>query len=259
MTKLFAFCLLFLTLTAFPSMAGTVAIGFDDAVGLDYDYQDFMFTLSSPSLQLNSSGDWVRIPPVLTTATYSERSHGLLFAPYFNQTSSDGSGKAIGFCIWGGGTCNGGVAAMPNASYLTTDPNSISGSANDVTFTTDGSVDAEIFLNIAAGADLLGWYNVSTPSNIHWLNSLAQPVVGGTFSPNGDFGLVGRNTSLNFTLYTQTNAGGDSDVISHFAYFTDQTVNVDALVLNVTPEPGSVLLGFSAIAAIAFKLRKKTA
>ena len=119
-------------------------------------------------------------------------------------------------------------------------------SANDVTFTTGSAVDASNFLHVAGGVDLPGWYNVSVPSTIFRLNSTATQVGDFTLSPSGVFGLVGRNTSPNYEFYSQSSAGGNADAVSHFAYFTDRTLPArDALEINATPEPGSILPALS--------------
>ena len=56
------------------------------------------------------------MPPELNGAANAAQSTGLIGHPFFNQTSFEGAGISIGFCVWGGGACNNGVGAMQNAS-----------------------------------------------------------------------------------------------------------------------------------------------
>lgn len=255
--KLMCGLFIFGLLSTATSWAGTVYVGFDDAVALDYDYQDLVFSISGTGLQINSqTGSWVSTIPTLTSAGNTPANGGLQNLPYWNQTSSDGANYNIGYCIWGGGDCNNGAALSPQASYFT-NLNDPLGSVNDVTFSVAGTIAADITLHIAGGNDILGWYNATDPSTVHWLNSASNMLTTSTFTPAGAFGLVGENLSLGFTFYTQTNVpGNDADTVAHFAYFAQQTGGTTNFSSVATPEPAAGLLGLTAILLLASRRRK---
>ena len=245
------------------SQAGTVYVGYKDNAGpsVDYDYNDLIFSLTSNSLQLSAAGLW-QFKPTLSGDAYNSANAGLQNTPYWNNSSYDGPQMGIGWCIYGGGNCNGGVGLDPTADYLTTNPNSPFGSVTDVTFTSTGSVGASIALKISTGTNLLGWYAVSDPSTIYWLNSPTTPLVTTSFTPTGAFGLVAENVSLGMTFYSQTSVGGTQDSVSHFAFFADggnmPTLNSDLVSPTApTPEPTSWLLGLSGFGFLFWKLRDK--
>lgn len=240
------------------SQAGTVYVGYKDNAGstVDYDYNDLVFSLTSTALQMNATGIW-QFKPTLSGDSYNSANAGLQNTPFWNNSSLDGAQSGIGWCIYGGGACNGGVGLDPTASYFTTDPNSPFGSANDVTFTSTGDVDASIELKISAGNNVLGWYSVAAPNNIHWLNSAANPLIVNTFDPGGSFGLVAENLTLGTVFYSQTALGGTADAVSHFAFFSD-TGSAPQLnsTLADTPEPASGWFGLVGVGLVGWRLRR---
>lgn len=246
--RVFAFALLIST----SSWAGTVLVGVDDAVNLDYDYQDIVLTLNAQGLQVNSNGSWRPLSTILNSGD-AHGGTGLLSAPFWNQTSEDGSLENIGFCVWGGGVCNEGHALDPTATYLTTDAASSTGSANDVTFSAIGAVSVEIRLRMAVGLNLLGWYSVAVPDQIHWLDTTGTWLGTTSFTPFGDFGLVSENTSLNYTFYSQVSVGGAGDQVSHFAFFSDQAPDLFGSSTTVAPEPATWALTLTAVAGFFWR------
>ncbi len=240
------------------SQAGTVFVGYKDTAGpaVDYDYNDLVFSLTSNTLQLSAFGFW-EFKPSLNPDPYNAANAGLQGTPFWNNTSSDGAKEGIGWCIYGGGNCNAGVGLDPTAEYLTSDPNSPFGSVNNVTFSSSGDVGASITLKISDDNSLVGWYNLSDPSTVYWLNSVDKPLVTTTFDPAGQFGLVVSNVTSGNTFYSQTSAGGTQDQVSHFAFFADQSglPQVNA-VITPTPEPASGLLGLIPVALLGWKLRR---
>jgi len=205
-------------LLSVPTFASTYYGGFEDTQGSssDYDYNDIVFSLSGANLTMNAPG----------AALYNEPVLGTSGKPFWNNTSYDGPKYNIGYCIYGGGSCGNGIA--PGAQYLASSTNK-NASANDVTFSVTGSVSADVYLQITADTDTLGWYSTSDPNHaVHLLNK------GGalglfSFNPNGSFGLVAENGRGN-TYYSQTwlNPNGSQDDLSHFAMF------------SAAPEPGAM-------------------
>jgi PEP-CTERM motif len=200
-----------------PMFGSTYYGGLEDWAGLDYDYNDLVFSLSGSNLTLHSNAQW-----------YAEPALGTSGAPFWNRSSFDGANYNVGYCIYGGGSCNGGAALQAGAKYLATNPTSLTGSANDVTFTASGKILLNIAARVSAANDVLGWYSLTDPNTIHWLS---QSSADGTYSfdLDGAFGLVGGNS--NYTYYSQTSHGSPDD-ISHFAFFDDPPAAV--------PEPGAM-------------------
>jgi hypothetical protein len=224
-------------LVSVPAFATTYYGGFEDlAVISDYDYNDIVFTLSGNGLTLNTSdGHWYNKPTLGTSGT-----------PFWNNSSWDGTAKNIGYCVYGGGNCGAGLSST--AQYLA-DNTRHTGSANDVTFSVDPKqkVTADIDMEITAGSDMLGYYNVSNADNIHWLNTHGQ-TGDFKFTPTGNFGLVAEN-SLGQKFYSQTNYDCLQDDVSHFAFFGDNAA---------APEPGAVgLMGGGLLVTGALFRRRK--
>ena len=224
-------------LLAAPAWSATIYGGFEDTVNGDYDYNDLVFSLSGSGLSINLNGASLFAKPTLNGATGTQ---GLNGTPFWNNESSDGANDNVGFCIYGGGACNGGTGLDPSADYIASSNTSKTGSANDITFTDNGGVSANVTLTITSNTDTLGWYNTSTPGTINLLGGVGTY----TFNPGGSFGLVGE-VNGSTTFYSNTAAGGTQDPnsgVSHFAFFE-----------TPTPEPSTFLLlgaGFVALGSL---------
>ncbi len=208
---------------AAPMFAGTYFGGMEDWNGLDYDYNDVVFSLSGSGLTLNSAtGKWFAEPVLGTSGT-----------PFWNHASIDGPMNNVGYCIYGGGKCNGGAGLDAGAKYLAASATSSTGTANDVTFSASGQVTLDVALQITGAKDSLGWYAISDPKAINWLNADSSDGLF-SFTPGGDFGLVGQSRGVTagtgYTYFTQSWYGSKDDV-SHFAFFRGTSA-------AVTPEPG---------------------
>ncbi len=217
-----------------PVFASTYYGGFEDTQGAssDYDYNDIVFSLSGANLVMNAPGGALYAQPVLGTNSQ----------PFWNNTSYDGQKYNIGYCIYGGGNCGNGIA--PGVQYLASSSNK-NASANDITFSVAGSVSADVYLQITADTDSLGWYSTSDPNHtVHLLNSGGSVGVF-SFNPNGSFGLVGENGRGN-TYYSQTslNPSGSQDDLSHFAMFA-------------APEPGATGLMAAGLIGLGFLFRRR--
>jgi len=227
--RLFTKFILFGTalLLSSPAFANTYWGGFEDTVGssADYDYNDLVFSISGDSLTLNSHlGVWFNKADAgpLNTGAGANGSAG---TPFWNNTSLDGAGgNNIGWCIYGGGVCNGGVGLASSDQYLAT-PTGLS--ANDVYFSTNGDVTEQVTLSISADTNILGWQAEGGPINF-FSSGVQGPV---TFNPGGDFVLIGRVQGG--PIFTSGTDGIDD--ASHFAFFG-----------SPVPEPANIaLLGFA--------------
>ncbi len=218
-----------------PIFGSTYFAGLEDINGLDYDYNDVVFSLSGGSLNLNTStGKWFNEPTLGTSQM-----------PFWNRSSLDGVNYNVGYCIYGGGSCNGGNALDPGAKYLA-DSTSVTGSTNDVTFTSKGQVILNVDVQVTAGRDKIGWYSMATPGVVNWLNPNST---NGTYSfdPGGQFGLVGGN-DLGAKYFSQAWAG-TQDAVSHFAFFDPPAA---------VPEPGTAgLIALSLIGSVWFVRRQR--
>jgi hypothetical protein len=218
-----------------PLHASTYFGGFEDTVGGDYDYNDVVFSLSGTGLTLNSSGTWY--PESAVTL-------GTSGTPFWNHASGDGPNYNVGYCIYGGGTCNGGTALDAGADFLAS---STMGSVNDVTFTPVSST-ATVILGITADSDEIGWYLASSPGTINWISGTDS------FTPGGTFGLVGCNDwtgsrCADNPFYSQTVDGNNGDTISHFAFFGPAP--------TATPEPGTLaMVGLGLLGLVGLGRRK---
>lgn len=220
-----------------PVFATTYYGGFEDVkdqsrMQSDYHYNDMIFSLSGTGLMLNSSENFYSKP----TLDQNGR-------PFWDNVSYDGQKMNVGYCIYGGGNCGDGID--PNAKFLASNPNNMTGSANDVTFHVDGSVTANLLMNISAYTNTLGYYLVSDPTkSFHSLTATATPNVY-SFSPTGDFGLIGKVGS---TMYYSQTMYGESDDVSHFAFFSSSA-----------PEPGMMGLMGAGLIGIGALVRRKRA
>jgi hypothetical protein len=226
-----------------PVFGSTYWGGMEDQSGshADYDYNDLVFSISGSSLSLNTStGSWFNQASagVLNTASGGA---GPVGTPFWNNASLDGAGGLnIGWCVWGGGACNGGAGAAPSAQYLAA---STGGSVNDVYFSATGPVTEEVTLSMAAETDSLGWELVSGVGGIHLFPAGVQGPV--TFTPTGDFVLIG-DISGAATLNSDIAA---PDGLSHFAFFAAATA----------PEPSTISLIAFAFLASTWISRKQIA
>jgi PEP-CTERM motif len=207
-----------------PMFGSTYYGGLEDWTGLDYDYNDVVFSLSGSNLTLHSSGQW-----------YSEPTLGTSGGPFWNRSSMDGANYNVGYCIYGGGSCNGGAALDAGAKYLAMSANGRAGSVNNVTFTADGVVVLTVALQVTAAKDDIGWYSLSDPQVINWLDPKSANGQY-SFDPHGAFGLVGGNSTYDYysnskmSEYFSKVRYGSRDDISHFAFFSDPP--------TIVPEPG---------------------
>jgi PEP-CTERM motif len=221
-----------------PLFATTYFGGFEDTVGAsaDYDYNDLVFSISGSNLTLNTqTGNWFA-KSAAGSLNSNSGAHGLAGTPFWNNSSLDGSGgQNVGWCIYGGGACHGGVGLAPTDLYLAT---STGRSVNDVTFSVNGNVAEQVTLAISSDTNSLGWELVGS-NTVHLFNSGAQSA---SFTPGGDFVLVG--SVKNGPSFTSNSVARDG--VSHFAFFGPSV-----------PEPSSVgLLGFALLAGgLAFRKR----
>ena len=224
-------------LIAAPMFGSTYFGGYEDTTRhSDWDYNDIVFSLSGTGLTLHTSDGKFYTNPTLGTSGN----------PFWNNASGDGSKMNIGYCIYGGGNCNGGVPLDANAPYLAS-KSGASQSADDVYFTVDGNVSTDIVLKISSLNSVLGWYDM------HGHFGIINP--GGatgdfSFHPTGDFGLFGtnitgyKNGQAQYGTYYYSQVEDCSDP-SHFAFFA-------------TPEPGTMgVMGLGLLAVGSLFRRRK--
>jgi hypothetical protein len=220
-------------LSATSMFGATYWGGLEDWNGLDNDYNDVVFSLSGNNLSLTSNAQWFNRPTLGASGT-----------PFWNHDSLDAPNDNVGFCIYGGGSCNGGAALASNLQFLASNLSS-TGSANDVTFSANGVVTLNVAVQITSAKDILGWYALSDPSTINWLNADSS---NGSFkfTPGTAFGLVGANSTYQY--YSQASLGSQ-DAVSHFAFFGEPVTS--------TPEPGSLgLLSITLLAGVGLLRRR---
>ena len=220
-----------------PMFGSTYFVGYEDSVKGDYDYNDIVFSLSGNGLTLNSHGDSFYSQPKLNDGG----------SPFWNNLSYDNPSTSynIGFCIYGGGACNGGKALDAGADFLASNPTSHTGSANNVTFSTDGKTALTVYASVATDMSTLGYYLVNDPS--HSFKQLKGSNGAYNFTPSGDFGLVAYNYANNESFFSQPSMG-TADSVSHFAFFG-----------MAAPEPGMTSLVGIGLAATGLFLRRRKA
>ena len=222
-----------------PVFGSTYFVGFEDTKGGDYDYNDMGFSLSGNGLMLNSASSFSNQPTLGTSGT-----------PFWNHSSYDNPSSTynVGYCIYGGGACNNGVALDAGAKFLASNPKTSTGSANDVTFSVNGNVNASVKAQVTIATIDLGYYLTADPTHaFHALTADSNNVY--SFTPGGNFGLVENVTNLGQTYYSQS-ALGSQDNVSHFAFFSTPTP---------APEPGMMGLMGAGLVGIAALLRRKKA
>ncbi len=220
-----------------PGFASTYFVGFEDTVShSDHDYNDVVFSLAGNGLTLHTTdGAWYSQPVLGTSGN-----------PFWNNASGDGSKYNVGYCIYGGGACNGGAALDAGANYLAKAGNS-GASATNVYFTSDGRVSADVDLEISSDTDVIGWYSLTNPDDIHWLNAVGQ-TGDFHFSPQGSFGIAANNG-----IFAQGQTFYSSQVLrnttSEFAFFGNN--------VSPAPEPGAMGLVGGGLLAAGFFFRKR--
>jgi hypothetical protein len=220
------------------AFASTYVGGFEDWAGSqsDYDYNDFGFTISGVTLNSNS-GVWFNRASA-GTLNANLGAAGMSGTPFWNNASLDAAGgDNIGWCVYGGGACNGGAGIAAADQYLATNSGT---SVNDVTFSASGAVTVSVPVSITAGADSLGWELASGGPITYFANGVSGPV---TFTPGGDFILVAQNASLGAD-YSSNAAAGDG--VSHFAFFG-----------AVVPEPSDIGMLGAALLFVGLAFRKR--
>lgn len=246
-------------LIAAPSWADmkTIYVGFEDTNGGDYDYNDLIFAITGNNLTVNSPGTWQFAPTVNDTP-----------GPFWDNLSANGAGKNVGFCVFGGGSCNSGgvIPALSFPEYLAMSDGS---AANSVTFTVIGSpgdqddLHTGVQVTLGPSAARFGWYQ--GVAGILLANSLAS-AGGGTFefiiapyTPFGVWGCVNGSTNpcAGNSFGSQTGIAGDGTVGgSHLAFFREGS---ERITITHVPEPASVLLFGPVGLLTAFALRRRFA
>ncbi len=219
--------------TSIHTPTNTYFGGFEDTVSGDNDYNDVVFSLSAMGLTLNSSGKFYAQPALDNSGN-----------PFWNNSSYDVPSNSynVGYCIYGGGACNNGTALDPGAKFLASS-NSPKSSANDVTFSANGTVTLSLILSVASNTDYIGYY---TDGKAKILGTAGNTY---TFTPGNDaFGLFAYDASKNTYYYSQSAYDRSDDDTSHFAFFS-----------STAPEPGMMgLVGAGLVSVGAFFRRKKS-
>ena len=258
-------------LASCPTGSCTIWGGFEDNIGTgssDYDYNDLVFSLTGPGLTLGTFGaqtGGLFAPPATGTLVLGAGTGSPGASPFWNNPSQDGSKNNVGWCIYGGGACNGGAGLAPNDDYAAAVGPPSGGSLNNVDFVENsgGGVSGTITLEITANhSDELIEYcdesdtSITTPfGSCHslGLNLLtSSPLATATFNPVGEFLIEASNGTDTFSSvmgFGDATTPAPDPNVSHFAFFVDPV-----------PEPGSIVLFGTVLAfglgSIKWKRRK---
>jgi hypothetical protein len=204
-------------------------VGVEDHSGRssDYDYNDYVFTLTGSGLTLSSGGT------LSNPVTPNDNGN-----PFWDNLSADGANRNFGNCLYTAATnaCTGGSPINPAAKYLSSGGASVAfeffGATGAVSFTSDAALHSD--------NDTLDWCN----------SGGCTAITGSSFTPgSGDFWfkLVDSSTS---SSYTSTNAAQNG--IYNFAVALDPQGGGTS-----TPEPVSFLLAGTGLIGIYFVRRHK--
>ncbi len=152
-------------------------------------------------------------------------------APYWDNTSLDGSDKNVGFFLTDAPTAP--MAGAPGALPFwgnSFNPGTDAGGTADLNFTFNRSATsslANLELEVAQNRNIneFGWYDTTDPSVLHpiFLGPDSAPA-SDEFSPSAEYGFYLKGS--NGTFYTQSslNPGGDTSH-QHFSIFQQSSTN----------------------------------
>ncbi len=255
-------------LLALPTLqAGTIFGGLEDThPNGDNDYNDLIYSLTG-DLAIQSATGAMQGNPVL----------GIGGLPYWNNASMDGSNAAqqdtynLGYCLYGGGACNGGTALAVVTGPLDYYANSNGSAPTDIDFASSGAITASLLMRISGDQYVtpLFWYDPSDPTLLHQIfspSASAGAVV--SFTPSSTFGLayiLGSGASCNYAtgngcsynvngaVYSQSSLNGAPKYDwQGFALFEDPP-------LESTPEPAGLPLIALGLTGIGVARRKSQA
>jgi hypothetical protein len=222
-----------LVCAAIPASAGSFSsdayyVGVEDHSGRssDYDYNDFVFTLTGSGLTLSSGGT--------LSNPITPNNNG---NPFWDNLSNDGANRNFGNCLYTAATnaCTGGAPIDPSAKYLSSGGGSVAfdffGATGAVSFTSDAAIHSD--------NDTLDWCN----------SGGCTAITGGSFTPGSGtfwFKLIDSSTGSSYTSISPAQNG-----IYNFA------VALDPQSGTATPEPVSFLLAGTGLVGIYFVRRRK--
>ena len=197
-------------------------------------------------------------------------------APFWNNTSWDGSQMNIGNCLSGVGNCHLSVTPGNMAYYGT----STGGTVANFYMQSMGTAVSTELTGITAdrNQESYGWYDVSNPTVLHTLYS-PSGITTTSYVPTGNYGFYFQDGAK--TYYSQSSIAGSADSGNqHFAIFergSTYYIGMEDLARNVgdndyndlivevstptsaTPEPSSIgmLAGGMFVGAWLLKRRNK--